>query len=228
VTETLSRIAIPLSGNTPLKSFYEATYTHTYTETGVRSSGTRHEWSRDHAIRTPFMLRLGKMMCTAEDVTTLTGFLRELIAQKATLETLTLPVAKPVLTPAELRLMGVSEVGRHAVYFPETEQVTFTIFAPDSHRKAVKEVLKAVSSTPSSAPARPVRDLMASAYLTTWKAQRGNWMKDKPPFMEQTGLADLHMSCLVSFEAEALKAFAKRMSCPPKAAPCVLFTADGC
>lgn len=209
----MSRILIPLATPGPMEPFHKARYTHRYIQRKVFGAGTPREWSRDSEETRHFDLKLSQMLCSTADVDIVTAFLRDLIAQKPCVGNLMVPVARPVLTAPEKRLMGIKEQGWHTVYFPDTETVTFTVIAPPAIWEAMAELLKAVAS---KVPAEPLlRNTMAAAYLTAWKAYPGNSLLQKPAFLSQTGFIDRHLGGLISFDTSIAEVFEGVEDLPP-------------
>ena len=215
MTDTLTRIVFPLSALTPLKTYHTACYTHSYDEERIFGTQGGRAWTNLQTRRTDFSLRLDKISCNLQDVAATEDFLRDLIAQKPRTGTLELNVAKPAFTMSETRLMGVSEHGRRAVIFPPTERVAFTLIAPPSYWGAAKALLVSLAPKVPSDASPAVRNLMASAYLTHWKKRKGNWLNTKPVFLEQNGLIDFQVRCIISFDPTLAKLFTTAVSLPP-------------
>lgn len=199
-----------------MKTHYTARYTHFFTEERVYGTKIGRESTKQVTETTLFALRLGKMTSSQQDVTATEQFLREFVAQKPRVGSFDTDVAKPVLTQSELRLMGISEQRRHVVYFPSVERVTFSLAAPVDQWEATKMLISLLAAKLPQDATTAVRNLMASAYLTAWKRRPGNWMKTQPAFLEQTGLADFHVPCIVSFDTTVTQPFADLDNLPPE------------
>lgn len=147
-------------------------------------------------------------MCGQGDVVRAKAFLDQLLTgHRPQVWSLKVAVTKPALTPAELRLMGVSESGRNAVEFSDSEDVTFWIVASPVYIVPATVLIRNLARKLPLHPQKALRDLMASAYLRAWKQQPGSWWSTRLPLLSQSGLIDTQLGCLVSLDSDTAALF---------------------